>query len=57
VPLVLLEDRVPVLPVWHVTDRAAPEDPVLGDRDRGAAAELMHRSGLSEHWHEYEGVP
>ena len=38
VPLVLLGDRAPVLPVWHVTVWAAPEDPVLGDGDRGAIA-------------------
>jgi hypothetical protein len=44
--------------VWHVTVGAAPEDPVLGDGDRMAiAAELMHRSGLSAHEHEHEGVP
>jgi hypothetical protein len=27
VPLVSLGDRAPVLPVWHVTVWAAPEDP------------------------------
>ena len=44
--------------MWHVTVWAAPEDPLLGDRGRGAiAAELMHRAGRLEHWHEYEGVP
>jgi hypothetical protein len=58
VPLFLLGDRAPGLPVWHVTVWAAPEDPVLGDGAWMAiAAELMHRTGLSEHGHEGEGVP
>lgn len=49
VPLVLLGTGSG-LPVWHVTVWAAPEDPVLGDCDWMAiAAELMHRTGLSEH--------
>jgi hypothetical protein len=57
-PLVVLGDRAPDLPVWHVTVWAAPEDPVLDDRAWGAiAAELMHRTGLSEHVHQHEGVP
>lgn len=58
VPLVLLGDRAPDLPVWHVTVWAAPEDPVLGNGDWMAiAAELMHRTSLSEYRHEHEGVP
>jgi hypothetical protein len=35
VPLVLLGDRAPGLPVWHVTVWGAPEDPVLGDGNWG----------------------
>jgi hypothetical protein len=58
VPLALLGDRAPDLPVWRVPVWAAPEDPILGDGAWMAiAAELMHRTGLSEHGHEYEGVP
>lgn len=56
-PLALLGDQVPEQPVLHITVRAAPGDPQLGD---GAwmdiSAELMHRTGLSERGHEEEGV-
>lgn len=58
IPLVLLGDRAPDLPVWHVIVWAAPEDPELADAAWAAiTAELMHRTGLSEYEHEDEGVP
>jgi hypothetical protein len=57
-PLAVLGDRAPAKPVWHCVVRAAPGDPDLGD---GAwmriAAEVMHRTGLSRHGEEDEGVP
>jgi hypothetical protein len=57
-PLVVLGDRAPAKPVWHCVVRAAPGDPNLGD---GAwmriAEEVMHRTGLSRHDEEDEGVP
>jgi hypothetical protein len=57
-PLAILGDRAPAKPVWHCVVRAAPGDPNLGD---GAwmriAAEVMHRTGLSRHGEEDEGVP
>lgn len=43
--------------VWHCVVRAAPEDRELdGDEWMPVAAELMHRTGLSERGHEDEGV-
>ena len=57
-PLVVLGDLAPAKPVWHCVVRAAPGDPDLGD---GAwmriAEEVMHRTGLSCHGEEDEGVP
>jgi hypothetical protein len=57
-PLAVLGDRAPAKPVWHCVVRAAPDDPDLGD---GAwmriAEEVMHRTGLSRHGEEDEGVP
>jgi hypothetical protein len=57
-PLAVLGDHAPAKPVWHCVVRAAPGDPDLGD---GAwmriAAEVMHRTGLSRHGEEDEGVP
>lgn len=56
-PVALLGDRAPDDPVWHCVVRAAPGDPELGD---GAwmriAGEVMHRTGLSRHGEEDEGV-
>ena len=59
IPLALLGDRAPDLPVWHVILWAAPGDPELADAAWMAiTAEVMHRTGgLSEHEHEDEGVP
>jgi len=58
VPLELLGDRAPNLPVYHVTIRAAPDDRNLEDGEWGViAAEVMHRTGLSEHGREIDGVP
>lgn len=43
--------------VWHCVVRAAPEDRDLdGDEWMPVAAEIMHRTGLSERGHEDEGV-
>jgi hypothetical protein len=43
--------------VYHLTVRAAPEDPELGDGAWNAiTAEIMHRLGLSERGREDEGV-
>jgi len=57
-PLAVLSDRAPAKPVWHCVVRAAPGDPNLGD---GAwmriAAEVMHRTGLSRHGEQDQGVP
>jgi hypothetical protein len=56
-PVALLGGRAPDQPVWHCAVRAAPADPDLGD---GAwmriAAEIMHRTGLSRHGEEGQGV-
>ena len=56
-PVAMLGDRAPAEPVWHCAVRAAPDDPDLGD---GAwmriAAEVMHRTGLSRHGEEDDGV-
>lgn len=57
-PLALLGDDAPGLPVWHVYVRAAPGDPELADAVWAAVtAELMHRTGLSEYEHEEGSVP
>jgi hypothetical protein len=57
VPLELL-GTPPRLPVYHVTIRAAPGDRDLTDREWGLiAAEVMHRTGLSEPGRELDGVP
>jgi hypothetical protein len=56
-PVALLGDRAPDDAVWHCVVRAAPGDPDLGD---GAwmriAGEVMHRTELSRHGEEDEGV-
>lgn len=47
-PLALLGDRNHPRPVWHVPVRAAPEDPILSDRQWAEiATEIMHQSGLA----------
>jgi hypothetical protein len=56
-PLALLGDRAPAKPVWHCAVRAAPGDPDLGDGTwMRIAAEIMHRTGLSQRGEEHRGV-
>ncbi|MFA1551789.1 relaxase/mobilization nuclease domain-containing protein [Actinomadura chokoriensis] len=48
-PLALLGERNYRKPVWHVSVRAAPEDPILGDRQWAEVArEVMSRTGLAQ---------
>ncbi|NEA29482.1 relaxase/mobilization nuclease domain-containing protein [Actinomadura bangladeshensis] len=48
-PLALLGERNYRKPVWHVSVRAAPEDPILSDRQWAEVAqEVMSRTGLAE---------
>lgn len=47
-PLALLGERNYRKPVWHVSVRAAPEDPILSDRHWAEVAqEVMSRTGLA----------
>ncbi|WP_067638415.1 relaxase/mobilization nuclease domain-containing protein [Actinomadura latina] len=47
-PLALLGERNYRKPVWHVSVRAAPEDPILSDRQWAEVArEVMSRTGLA----------
>jgi hypothetical protein len=44
-------------PVWHCSMRAAPEDKLLSDEEWAqVAADVMHRTGLSERGGEDDGV-
>ena len=57
VPAGLARGKVPADPVWHCVVRAAPGDPDLGGAAwQAIAAELMHRTGLSEHGKQDQGV-
>jgi len=56
-PVRLAVGKVPGKFVYHVAVRAAPDDPELGDGAWNAiAAEIMHRTGLSERGREDQGV-
>jgi hypothetical protein len=56
-PVQLARGQVPSKFVYHLTVRAAPEDPDLGDGAWNAiAAEVMNRTGLSERGPEDQGV-
>ena len=56
-PVQLARGKVHGKFVYHLTVRAAPEDPDLGDGAWNAiAAEVMHRTGLSERGREDQGV-
>ncbi|MEU8803278.1 hypothetical protein [Spirillospora sp. NPDC048819] len=47
-PLALLGERNYRKPVWHLSVRAAPDDPILDDRQWAeVAAEIMSRTGLA----------
>jgi hypothetical protein len=47
-PLALLGERNYRKPVWHLSVRAAPEDPILDDRQWAEiATEIMSRTGLA----------
>ncbi|MFI0486769.1 relaxase/mobilization nuclease domain-containing protein [Actinomadura sp. 9N215] len=47
-PLALLGERNYRKPVWHLSARAAPEDPILSDRQWAEVAqEMMSRTGLA----------
>ncbi|WP_169806931.1 relaxase/mobilization nuclease domain-containing protein [Actinomadura macra] len=49
-PLALLGERNYRKPVWHLSVRAAPEDPILNDRQWAEIAhEMMSRTGLVQH--------
>jgi hypothetical protein len=57
-PLLLLADRAPREHVWHLSVRAAPGDPELGDGAwMNIAAEIMDRTGLSPRGDEEDGCP
>jgi hypothetical protein len=56
-PTGLARGKVPADPVWHCVVRAAPGDPDLGGGAwQAIAAELMHRTGLSEYGRQDQGV-
>jgi len=53
----VLGDGTPAKPVYQCEVRAAPGDPVLGDDAwMRIAGEIMHRTGLSRHGEEDDGV-
>jgi hypothetical protein len=57
VPIAQARGKVPDDAVWHCVVRAAPDDPDMGaDAWQAIAAELMHRTGLSEYGEEDKGV-
>jgi hypothetical protein len=57
VPVVLARGKVPDSLVWHCVVRAADGDVDLGEGGwQVICAELMHRTGLSEHGKEDKGV-
>ncbi len=57
VPVALARGKVSDGAVWHCVVRAASDDPDMGeDAWQVIAAELMHRTGLSEHGKEDKGV-
>jgi hypothetical protein len=55
VPAALARGKVPERLVWHCVVRAADRDLVVGEWQT-ICAELMHRTGLSEHGQEDKGV-
>ena len=56
-PIALARGKIPDKPVWHCVVRAAPGDPDLGGGAwQAIAAELMHRTGLSEYGKQDQGV-